>query len=650
LIDTTILSVLAVGIPLITGALSLPLARVSQSNALSRWSCFAGVLVAFVSLVALLPSILLSPLQLNLFGLNVLATDIQIGIYIDLLSISFALIGSLFGVVVVAYGLDYFERTEDDLHRSMADRSLSFSVIMVGGLLGTLFSGDLFMLLIFWETMTLSLYALIMQEENPDAAFKAFLMTHTGGLALLAFTIIISSTLGTLQIHEIAQHPGLLRAALPALIPLSLVAALPKSVQFPFHTWFPDGTIVPSSTMVLFLATDLTGIYLLLRLVVQVFGPAVVLLPALGLAQVLGNLSVLGLVISLLGCITLLIGAINAVVESDVPRIIAYGASSELGFVFIVLGLESPLGVTASLFYAISHTLVVGLLFLCAGAVIMETGVRHIDGLGGLYHSMPITASCTALSVLAIGGLPLLSEFIAKYLVLLSAVSVRSPFFLSVAIIGELIHIVIATRILYSVFLARSEVAVSSEVTDPPLFMQLPMVLMAALIVILGLHPMLLLDGLILPSVVQLGMSIQEVLPFLILPIYGGIWSPIIITTATLVLFSVFFIAVIFSRNRGKYTHEPEEQAFKPFICGEDSVEYRLSHPDLFYTIRTDILNLERLVRSTDIDRLYEYLSRRVYGAGRRLLKLDVRHRFVQAFLWFIVGLSVLLVMAFLVV
>ncbi len=650
MIDTTILGVLVVGVPLVTGALSHPLGKLLQSNTLSRWVCLAAVLFVFVGSIALLPTILLSPLQINLFTLTLLTTNIQVGMYIDLLSISFALVGSLFGVLVVAYGIDYFRRTEDNTHKSMADRSLSISTIMVGGLLGTLFSLDLFTLLIFWEIMTLSLYALIVQEDSSEAAFKAFLMTHAGGLALLALTIIISSTLGTLQIHEIAQYPGLLGAALPALIPLSLLAVLPKSLQFPFHTWFPDGTIAPASTMVLFLATDLTGIYLLLRLVVQAFEPALALFPTVALVQILGNPSVLGLVISLVGTVTLLIGAINAAIETDLPRIIAYGASSELGFVFIVLGLESPLGVTASLFYAISHTLVVGLLFLSAGAVIMETGMRHIDNLGGLYHSMPITASCTAISVLAIGGLPLLSEFIAKYLVMMSAVAARSPFFLSVAILGELIHIVIATRILYSVFLVKSEVTIPSDVTDPPIFMLLPMLLMAGLIVIIGIDPMLILDGLILPSVVQLGMSVQDVIPFLILPVFGGIWSPIIITTATLVLLSVVLVAVIFSKNRGMYKHEPHEQAFKPFICGEDSGEYRLSHSDLFYTIRSDIFNVERLVRSTDIDRLYEYLSKRVYDAGRRLLELDVRHQFARAFLWFILGLTALLLMAFLVV
>ncbi len=644
------IAVLTFVLPLILGPVSFLLAKSSRFSGLSKWLCLGGVLYAFVGCVILLPSVLTSPVQSDLFKLSLLNTQLRVGIYIDLLSICFALVASLFGFFVVLYGIDYFKNTQEETHQMMTDRSLSFAVIMLGGIVGTLFSLDLFMLLIFWEIMTLSLYVLILERENSDAAFKAFMMTHTGGLGLLAITILISSTTGTLQIQQIAQYPELLVMAMPALIPLSLLAVLPKALQFPFHTWFPDGASAPASTMVLIIAADLAGIYLLLRLVLQVLEPALSLFPTLVFVQILGNPSVLGLIISIVGSITLLIGAMNATIETDLPRIIAYGAASELGFVFIVLGLESPLGFAACLFYAISHTLVVGLLFLCAGAVVMETGIREIEHLGGLYHSMPITASCTAISVLAIGGLPLLSEFIAKYLVLMSTVVARSPLFLAVAILGELIHIVIATRILYSVFLASSEQAISSDISDPPPFMLVPMLFIAGLIVIIGLDPMLLLDGIILPSLVQLGISIEEVLPFLILPVFGGIWSPIIITSAILVLLSVFLIAVIFSWNRGKYKHEPHEQTFKPFICGEDSVEYRLPHLDLFYTIQSDILKVESLVHSTDIDRLYRYLSRKVYDACETILRIDVRHQFLRAFLWFISGLMILLLVTLLVV
>jgi formate hydrogenlyase subunit 3/multisubunit Na+/H+ antiporter MnhD subunit len=124
----------------------------------------------------------------------------------------------------------------------------------------------------------------------------------------------------------------------------------------------------------------------------------------------------------------------------------------------MVVGFATGLGVVSGLFYLTSHVFVAGLLFLCMGAVIFTTGKTSIDQIGGLYKYMPLTASFSAISVLAIGGLPLLSEFTGKYLIIHSTLEIGSPFFLATTILGGVFHLAIGLRLLYSVFLIKMSI------------------------------------------------------------------------------------------------------------------------------------------------------------------------------------------------
>lgn len=121
-----------------------------------------------------------------------------------------------------------------------------------------------------------------------------------------------------------------------------------------------------------------TGVYVIVRFFFQVFHSHVAYTLSMPFASFFGNINIWNFVIALTGAATLLIAALNGVIENDFKRVVAYSTISELGYMVMVIGLATPLGVTAGLFHLMSHAFIAGLLFLCAGAVIYATGKYNI--------------------------------------------------------------------------------------------------------------------------------------------------------------------------------------------------------------------------------------------------------------------------------
>ena len=167
-------------------------------------------------------------------------------------------------------------------------------------------------------------------------------MTHVGSMALLMATIIIYSIAGTLEISEIGQRIPLGAPAIAVIFPLLLVAVLPKTVLFPLHTWLPDGTVAPTSATVLFHVCGFqSGIYIIIRFFSDVFRAHVISAPTIPLTLLFGNVTVWSFIVSLIGAITLIIGAFNGLIENDFKRIVAYSTISQLGYIVMAADRKS---------------------------------------------------------------------------------------------------------------------------------------------------------------------------------------------------------------------------------------------------------------------------------------------------------------------
>jgi NADH-quinone oxidoreductase subunit L len=287
-----------------------------------------------------------------------------------------------------------------------------------------LVSASNFMLLyVFWEAVGLCSYLLIgFWYEKPAAAAagkKAFLVNRIGDFGFALGIFLIWITFGTLDFHDSASGPGVLGNALlqshgplvagpiaTAICLLLLLGACGKSAQFPLHVWLPDAMEGPTPVSALIHAATMVtaGVYMVARCM-----PLFVASPfALH-------------TVSIIGGITALIGAIVAITQTDLKRILAYSTISHLGYMFLALGTGTLIGVTAGMFHLITHAFFKALLFLGAGSVMHAMGgVIDIRRFGGLRRKMPITHWTFLIGGLAMAGVIPFAGFYSKDAILLA--------------------------------------------------------------------------------------------------------------------------------------------------------------------------------------------------------------------------------------
>lgn len=327
--------------------------------------------------------------------------DISFTLRLDGLSLIFSLLITGIGALVVLYASSYLHG-----HRHLG-RFYGLILAFMAAMLGTVLAGDLLTLFIFWELTGICSFLLIgfdhSQEASRRAALQALLVTGGGGLALLAGVILLGQAAGSMDLATVLTSGALLRSHplyLPILL-LVLAGAFTKSAQFPFHFWLPGAMAAPTPVSAYLHSATMVklGIYLLARL-----SPA------------LGESEEWFFCLALTGGLTMLLGGMTALLRNDLKQILAWSTVAALGALTLLLGLGSPLAVTAAMLFLPVHAFYKSALFLSAGAVDHGAGSRDISRLGGLARSMPWVAAAAGLAALSMAGLPPLAGFIAKEL------------------------------------------------------------------------------------------------------------------------------------------------------------------------------------------------------------------------------------------
>jgi NADH:ubiquinone oxidoreductase subunit 5 (subunit L)/multisubunit Na+/H+ antiporter MnhA subunit len=642
-------AVLAIFLPVVIAVLSHLIAKSPKGGSkLAKAICILASYITLFLVSSLIFAVQDGPIRVQLFTISLPTGIVNVGLYVDSLALVPAFLSSLFTALALTYNVYYLSPYNKAYKVGWEfNRSYSFILLFNGAMLGTLFSSSLLGLIVFWELISVCSYVLI-SFWNEDqfslwAAIKCFIMTHVGSLALLMATIIIYFTTGTLEISELGQMIPLGDSVISVIFPLLLIAALPKTVLFPLHTWLPDGTVAPTSATVVFHVCGFqSGIYMIIRFFSDVFHAHVVSATKMPLPLLFGNVSVWSFGISLIGAITLIIGALNGLVENDFKRIVAYGTISGLGCIIMAAGLTTPLCIVASLFLMISHALCFGLLFLCAGSVIYATGRHDINEMGGLYRHMPITAICCLIAVLTLSTTPLLSEFASKYLLLHATIDAQATFFTAIALLGCVFNVAIAMRLLHSVFLQKSaKSSFNFPIKDPPIFMLAPMVLMSVVLIVFGVAPIIPLSSFVIPAVKDIGLPVNIVTQWLIeTPL--GFWNPTTVAASMFGLSALFVCMTFHSRKAAVYRASASEETFKPFLCGEDANLLDGPHGYHFY----HVLKVDGASQESDVDRAYNALSKKFFNFCKKLLRLDIQQNYFAAVLSFIVGAVVIVLVA----
>jgi NADH-quinone oxidoreductase subunit L len=306
-----------------------------------------------------------------------------------------ALMVAAVALLVQVYSVEYLR--EDTRYPAYAAEVSLFTAAM----LAVVLSADLMTLLVGWEVMGLCSYLLIGHyrelPEAPTAALKAFLVTRVGDVGFLLGILLLGVSAGTFRITGVlAAVPELSGATLTTATLLLLLGVAGKSAQFPLHTWLPDAMAGPTPISALIHAATMVaaGVYVVVRLY-----------PAFDAAPV--TLAVLGLV----AAVTMPLGALAALGQDDLKRVLAWSTVSQLAYMLAALAVG---GIAAGTFHLITHAAFKAGLFLSAGAVLHATGVVLMSRLGGLRHAMPVTYTAFVLGGLALVGVPPLSGGLSK--------------------------------------------------------------------------------------------------------------------------------------------------------------------------------------------------------------------------------------------
>jgi multicomponent Na+:H+ antiporter subunit A len=389
----------------------------------------------------------------------------------------FAFMGSVIGGLVLVYSIGYMA------HDKAATRFYVTMLIFIGGFIGLVYSANLFILYLCWELIGLCSFSLVgfwyTNREAVNGARKVLLMTHIAGYGLLAAILILYRNAGT----ALWTDPAMAHSFTGGIFALMLVALVAKSVQVPLHTWIPEAMAAPTPVSALLHAACYVkaGVYLAARM--HSFGAW----PASW-----------GESLMWVGVVTMAVGVMYAMVQTDLKRMLAFSTVSQIGYMMMGIGIGTPLAITAGLLHCLNHGFFKGGLFLTAGSVQHATGTRDMNHLGGLATRMPHTTMSWLISVGAMMGFPLMSGFASKWMLYAAALQAGQVAPAMIAWAASLGTVFLGVKATSAVFLGPV-VERTRDAHESPHSMLWGMGLLAAGSIVLGIAPQLAVNLLLNP-------------------------------------------------------------------------------------------------------------------------------------------------------
>ncbi|MFH1172659.1 MAG: proton-conducting transporter membrane subunit [Nanoarchaeota archaeon] len=351
-----------------------------------------------------------------------------------------------------------------------------FSLIMVG-ILGVLHAGDMFNLFVFIEILSIASYSLVAYHRDKisiEASIKYLIMSSFAtGLILLSIAFIYGLT-GTLNMADIALKLGTESGLLPIIFGLLLTGFGFKAALVPFHAWKPDAVMgAPAPIGAIFVLASLAGVYAIFRMFFTVF--------------FITNISVYYLIIGL-SVATMIVGAILALQQTDILRLLAYASISQVGYIFLAFGIGAlhGFGYTAAIFHLINVAIFDSLLFFCAAVLIHGAGSSDMHKISQSVRFSPILGYSFMIGMLAAVGVPLLNGFASKWIIYITTLYVQ-PLLTIIALLVSVLTLAYGVKAFYIMFLTNS----SKKRMRIPITMLVPILILVAACVFLGIYPQL---------------------------------------------------------------------------------------------------------------------------------------------------------------
>ena len=536
---------------------------------------------------------------------------IGIALEVDALSLFFGLLVATAVFAAMLYSFSYMSHDDNE------PQYYTLFLMLCGGVMGLVLSGDLFNMFIMVEILTFAAVALTAFRNSVfgalEAAFKYLVVGSIGSSCILAGTIMLYAQAHTLNFAQLsAMIPGNLNLATTVAYALLFIGFCTKAFLVPFHPLAADAHGAAPAPVSVLISGVLTksGLYGIIRLTYILFRTM--------------NLGTVQFWLVFLGSVSMFVCVTMALAQHDFKRLLAFHSISQIGYVLTAAGLATALGVSAGLYHAMNHTLFKGLLFLCAGAVLHETGTTDLDKLGGLSKKMPHTTVLFLVGAFSISGIPPFNGFASKWLIYQAAyqkgVESGNIGFLLVTIcclVTSTLTLASFVKVTQSVFFGQLPKEYEN-VREVSFGMRLAMGLLALLCIVTGLFPGLVTTFLTEPAAravfganhyinAMMGAGYAESFGLAdMLPVSfysAGVWSPI----SWLCLLMIMLLAVAIVAVSSKYDQvsalaktaaaaeaaaaagprygsgSPAEGKYELFFGGEESVYSQVGGDDMFW-------------------------------------------------------------------
>ena len=536
---------------------------------------------------------------------------IGIALEVDALSLFFGLLVATAVFAAMLYSFSYMSHDDNE------PQYYTLFLMLCGGVMGLVLSGDLFNMFIMVEILTFAAVALTAFRNRVfgalEAAFKYLVVGSIGSSCILAGTIMLYAQVHTLNFAQMsAMIPGNLNVATMVAYALLFIGFCTKAFLVPFHPLAADAHGAAPAPVSVLISGVLTksGLYGIIRLTYILFRTM--------------NLGTIQFWLVFLGSVSMFVCVTMALAQHDFKRLLAFHSISQIGYVLTAAGLATALGVSAGLYHAMNHTLFKGLLFLCAGAVLHETGTTDLDKLGGLSKKMPHTTVLFLIGAFSISGIPPFNGFASKWLIYQAtyqkAVESGNIGFVLVTIcclVTSTLTLASFVKVTQSVFFGQLPKEYEN-VGEVSIGMRVAMGLLAMLCVVTGLFPGLVTTFLTEPAARAVfgannyinamlgggyaeGFGLVDALPVSFQS--AGVWSPI----SWLCLLMIMLLAIAIVAVSSKYDQvsalaktaaaaeaaaasgprygsgSPAEGKYELFFGGEECVYSQVGGDDMFW-------------------------------------------------------------------
>jgi NADH-quinone oxidoreductase subunit L len=388
---------------------------------------------------------------------------------LDVLSATMILVVTGIGLLIHVYAIGYMEGD------TRYGRFFAHLNLFVFFMLLLVLADNYLLLYVGWEGVGLCSYLLIgfwfEKTENASAAKKAFVTTRIGDTLMLIGLALMASTFGSLDfVQVLGGHAAEITKDTATAISLLLFAgAIGKSAQVPLHVWLPDAMAGPTPVSALIHAATMVtaGVYLVVR--------SAPLFEASGVALT---------VVLIVGLVTALFAATCALAQDDIKRVLAYSTISQLGFMFMAVGMRFY---TGAMFMLVAHAFYKALMFLGAGSVMHgmheETDLQRM---GGLFRRMPVTGWTFVIGAAALAGIPPLAGFFAKDQILEIANHTGRTWIYLLGSLGALLSALYIGRLVFLAFFGTPRSEEAKNAHESPWVMTVPLLLLAAGAVLAG--------------------------------------------------------------------------------------------------------------------------------------------------------------------